>query len=127
MSIRNSLYSTVVKTIKEYGIDITVYRDVYENEVGVKVLVDTIAVGTFKAVIDNSKSGGSSQDRYSTGNLIVPRKSAQVYIAWDEESAKIQYGDYIYLDGLRYTLSIPQNLVHYNLLIQLDAEVYLDE
>ena len=127
MSFRQSLYKTVVQTMNEYGIDITIYRDMYENELGVKTLKEQgQVVGTFKAVIDNSKSSASSS-RYQMSGMVTPHISATVYISYDEVSATIQYGDYFVINGLRYTLDLPQDLVHYNLLFQFNAIVNVNE
>lgn len=127
MSFRQSLYKTVIQTMNEYGIDITIYRDVYENEVGVKTLKKQgQVVGVVKAVIDNSKSG-SSLDRYQMTGMVTPQIMATVYIPYDKVSANIQYGDYFIMNNLRYTLDLPQDLVHYNLLFQFNAIVNVNE
>lgn len=127
MSFKQSLYKTVVQTMNEYGIDITIYRDVYENEVGVKTLKEQgQVVGTFKAVIDNSKAS-NQLNRYQISGMVTPQIAATVYIPYDELSATIQYGDYFIIDGLRYSLDLPQDLVHYNLLFQFNAVVNVNE
>lgn len=127
MSFRQSLYKTVLQTMNEYGIDITIYRDVYENEVGVKTLKKQgQVVGTFKAVIDNSKSSNQSA-RYQMSGMVTPQIMATVYIPYDKVSANIQYGDYFIMNNLRYTLDLPQDLVHYNLLFQFNAIVNVNE
>lgn len=127
MSFRQSLYKTVLQTMNEYGIDITIYRDVYENKVGVKTLKEQgQVVGRFKAVIDNSKSSSQS-NKYQVSGMVTPQLAATVYIPYDERAATIQYGDYFVMDGLRYTLELPQDLVHYNLLFQFNAVVNINE
>lgn len=127
MSFRQSLYKTVVQTMNEYGIDITIYRDVYENEVGVKTLKKQgQVVGVVKAVIDNSKSSSQSS-RYQMPGMVTPQIMATVYIPYDKISANIQYGDYFIMNNLRYTLDLPQDLVHYNLLFQFNAVVNVNE
>lgn len=126
MSFRQSLYKTVLQTMNEYGLDVTIYRDVYENEVGVKTLKEQgQVVGTFKAVIDNSKSNQPS--RYQVSGMVTPQITATVYIPYDEVSATIQYGDYFIMNNLRYILDLPQDLVHYNLLFQFNAIVNVNE
>jgi hypothetical protein len=127
MSFRQSLYKTVIQTMNEYGLDIIIYRDVYENEVGVKALKKQgQVVGTFKAVIDNSKSNSQSS-RYQMSGMVTPQITATVYIPYDEMAATIQYGDYFIMNNLRYTLDLPQDLVHYNLLFQFNAIVNVNE
>lgn len=127
MSFKQSLYKTVLQTMNEYGIDITIYRDMYENEVGVKTLKEQgQVVGTFKAVIDNSKSSNQSA-RYQMSGMVTPQITATVYIPYDEVSATIQYGDYFIMNNLRYILDLPQDLVHYNLLFQFNAIVNINE
>lgn len=127
MSFKQSLYKTVLQTMNEYGIDIIIYRDVYENEVGVKTLKKQgQVVGVVKAVIDNSKSNSQSS-RYQVSGMVTPQQSATVYIPYDRVSANIQYGDYFIISNLRYTLDVPQDLVHYNLLFQFNAIVNVNE
>lgn len=127
MSFKQSLYKTVVQTMNEYGIDITIYRDVYENEVGVKTLKKQgQVVGVVKAVIDNSKSSSQSSE-YQVSGMVTPQIVATVYIPYDKISANIQYGDYFIMNNLRYTLDLPQDLVHYNLLFQFNATVNVNE
>lgn len=127
MSFKQSLYRTVVQTMNEYGIDITIYRDVYENEVGVKTLKEQgKVVGVFKAVIDNSKAS-NQLNRYQISGMVTPQISATVYIPYDELAATIQYGDYFIINNLRYSLDLPQDLVHYNLLFQFNAVVNINE
>lgn len=127
MSFKQSLYKTVAQTMNEYGIDITIYRDVYENEVGVKTLKEQgQVVGTFKAVIDNSEAS-NQLNRYQMSGMVTPQITATVYIPYDELAATIQYGDYFIINNLRYSLDLPQDLVHYNLLFQFNAVVNINE
>ena len=46
--------------IEKYGVELDVYRDTYESEVGVQTYKDTSLVATIKGVLDNSKSSNSS-------------------------------------------------------------------
>ena len=49
------LLPQVVNAINTYGVTVTVYRDVYENKLGVKTLTQKkVFVCNMKAVIDNS-------------------------------------------------------------------------
>lgn len=122
-----TLLPTIVNVLNEYGIDIIVYRDVYENEVGVKTLKHKgVLVCKVKAVIDNSKSSSNVNNAYKVNGVVKPQGTATVYIAYDK-SIDIQNGDYFIIDGLRYTLSLPQDLLHYHLLYQYDAEVNISE
>lgn len=122
-----TLLPTIVNVLNEYGIDITVYRDVYENEVGVKTLkAKGVLVCKVKAVIDNSKSSSNVNNAYKVNGVVKPQGTATVYVAYDK-SIDIQNGDYFIIDGLRYTLSLPQDLLHYHLLYQYDAEVNISE
>lgn len=122
-----SLLPKIVTIINEYGIDVTILRDVYENEVGVKTLQDKgVLVCKVKAVIDNSKSSSNVNNAYKVNGIVKPQGTATVYVAYDK-SIDIQNGDYFIIDGLRYTLSLPQDLLHYHLLYQYDAEVNINE
>lgn len=121
-----TLLPKIVEVLNEYGVVITIVRDVYENEVGIRTLKEQAQpVCTVKAVIDNSKTSGKANNYYKVDGILKPQLTATVYIAYDEK-LNIQDGDYFIIDGIRYTLSIPQDLLHYNLLYQLNAEVNID-
>lgn len=117
-----SLLPQVVKAINEYGIEVTVYRNVYENQVGVRTLVKSgLEVATLKVVIDNS-NGSSSNSNYKKEGIVVPKNTATIYYAYSED-IKLERDDFIIIDGVKYILSVPQNLLHYNILYQVVAEV----
>lgn len=121
-----NLLPKIVSILNEYGVDITILRDVYENECGVKTLKEQAQpVYEVKAVIDNSKASGKPNNNYKVNGVVKPQLTATVYIAYDSKLT-IQDGDYFIIDGMRYTLSIPQDLLHYHLLYQFNAEVNIN-
>ena len=121
-----NLLPKIVSILNEYGVDITILRDVYENECGVKTLKEQAQpVYEVKAVIDNSKASGKPNNNYKVNGIVKPQLTATVYIAYDSKLT-IQDGDYFIIDGMRYTLSIPQDLLHYHLLYQFNAEVNIN-
>lgn len=121
-----NLLPKIVSILNEYGVDITILRDVYENECGVKTLKQQAQpMYKVKAVIDNSKASGKPNNNYKVNGIVKPQLTATVYIAYDSKLT-IQDGDYFIIDGMRYTLSIPQDLLHYHLLYQFDAEVNIN-
>lgn len=121
-----NLLPKIVSILNEYGVDITILRDVYENECGVKTLKQQAQpMYKVKAVIDNSKASGKPNNNYKVNGIVKPQLTATVYIAYDSKLT-IQDGDYFIIDGIRYTLSIPQDLLHYHLLYQFNAEVNIN-
>lgn len=121
-----NLLPKIVSILNEYGVDITILRDVYENECGVKTLKEQAQpMYKVKAVIDNSKASNKPNNNYKVNGIVKPQLTATVYIAYDSKLT-IQDGDYFIIDGMRYTLSIPQDLLHYHLLYQLNAEVNIN-
>lgn len=121
-----NLLPKIVSILNEYGVDITILRDVYENECGVKTLKQQAQpMYKVKAVIDNSKASGKPNNNYKVNGIVKPQLTATVYIAYDSKLT-IQDGDYFIIDGMRYTLSIPQDLLHYHLLYQFNAEVNIN-
>lgn len=121
-----NLLPKIVSILNEYGVDITILRDVYENECGVKTLKQQAQpMYKVKAVIDNSKASGKTNNNYKVNGIVKPQLTATVYIAYDSKLT-IQDGDYFIIDGMRYTLSIPQDLLHYHLLYQFNAEVNIN-
>ena len=50
------LLPKIQATIEKYGVELDVYRDTYESEVGVQTYKSTSLVTKIKGVLDNSKS-----------------------------------------------------------------------
>lgn len=125
-SLSASLLPQVVSLINTYGVEVTVYRDVYENELGVKTLKNQKqAVATLRVVIDNSKTT-SSNNRFKVEGMIRPQITATIYYAYDS-NVILEREDYIILDGVKYVFNIPQDVLHYHILYQVSAEVTINE
>lgn len=117
----------VVNALNEYGIEIIFFRDVYMNEVGVKTLKEQKKpILTVRAIIENSKGGGSGNNKYTKDSLMKPTQTAIIYIAY-VNNIVLKNDDYVLIDGVRYTIDMPQDILHYHLLYQLNAEVSLNE
>lgn len=118
-------FSTYLPTIKniiqEYGRPVTVYRDIFANELGTQVLQEKgFIIANINIVIDNSSSS-NSEDNTNSQSLHKPYTSATGYYAYDGE-IELRHGDYFILDGIKYVLHIPQDLVHTHLVYQVSLE-----
>lgn len=121
-----AIHAQVKSAINTYGIDIVIKRDVYRNEVGVQTLVEKGKhIAFVKAIIDNSNKNDALKNYYKTHGVLKNSNTCTIYFTYDS-TLKLQKGDYFILDGIRYTLGIPQDVLHYHLLIQVDCEVNED-
>lgn len=110
-----AILPTVTSAINTYGIDIDVYRDVYESEVGVQTYKDTIKVAQIKGVIDNSnvsKTSATTENEFKQNPL-----SATLYYPYDKD-LDIQQGDFLMVNSIKYILDIPVNVLEVGLLYQ---------
>ena len=122
-----SLLPKIQNVINNYGIDVTIKRDIYGIEVGVNTLIQAgKTIATIKAVIDNSSSN-SSGNNYHTEGITKIIQTANIYYAYDSKLPEIKEGDYFIIDNRIYRLGQPQNLLHYNLVYQSTAEVTIHE
>ena len=122
-----SLLPKIQNVINNYGIDVTIKRDIYGNEVGVNTLIKAgKTIATIKAVIDNSSSN-SSGNNYHTEGITKIIQTGNIYYAYDSKLPEIKEGDYFIIDNRIYRLGQPQNLLHYNLVYQSTAEVTIHE
>lgn len=119
------LLPQVIKIINEYGVTVDVYRNVYENDMfGVKKLQYNEMITSIKVVIDNSNKGNAN-NRFKSEGIVRPQNSATIYYAFDE-NINLEREDYFIIDGIKYILDVPQNLLHYNILYQVNAEVTVE-
>lgn len=121
------LLPQVVNAINTYGVTVTVYRDVYENKLGVKTLTQKkVFVCNMKAVIDNSAVASQYNQIYQgTSTIHKPVKTATLYYAYNS-AINLERGDYIIIDGIRYILDVPQDILHYHVLYQVDLEATVE-
>ncbi len=124
--LTKALLPQVISLINEYGVEVDIFRDVYQNnEIGIKELTSpSELVATIKVVIDNSKSNNINNNKNINGITRV-QQYAIVYYAYDA-NVSLNKDDYFIIDGLRYILDVPQNVLHYDLLYQADAEVTIE-
>lgn len=120
------LLPQVVKIINEYGITVDVYRNVYENDMfGVSRLETTEMITSIKVVIDNAQDSRTANNRFKVEGMIRPQNVATIYYAFDE-NVNLKREDYFIIDGIKYILDVPQNILHYNILYQVNAEVTIE-
>lgn len=112
------LLPKIQATIEKYGVELDVYRDTYESEVGVQTYKDTSLVATIKGVLDNSKSSNSSVQQeqqfhqYSiTGTLY--------YAYFQDPTYTIEPGDYVVINNIKYILDMPVDILEVGLLYQV--------
>ena len=120
------LLPQVVKTINEYGVTVDIFRNTYTNDMfGVNRLEATEMITSIKVVIDNSRDSQSVNNRFKVEGIIRPQNVATIYYAFDE-NVNLKREDYFIIDGIKYILDVPQNLLHYNILYQVNAEVTIE-
>lgn len=107
--------------VNEYGQLVEVKRDIYENVVGVKTLVEKgRIVASMRVIIDNSRS--SSSNNYNViGSITRPSSAGTLYYAYDE-NINIQRGDYIIIDNKKYIIDTPADIMHVHLVYQCNLE-----
>lgn len=121
----NQLLPTVVSAINNYGIDITIMRDNYNIEVGVKKYVDSESVYKIKGVLDNSKTNNKTGTQQYT-DFMQYSVDGTLYFAYDP-NIHILPGDYIIVHGVKYILDMPVNILEVNLLYQVTVKGVKDE
>lgn len=118
-------FSTYLPTIKsiiqDYGRSVTVYRDIFANELGTQVLKQKgFIVANINIVIDNS-SKSNSEDNTNSQSINKPYTTGTGYYAYDGK-VELRHGDYFIIDGIKYVMHIPQDLVHTHLVYQVSLE-----
>lgn len=117
----SSYLPTIKSIIQEYGRPVTVYRDVFANELGTQVLKEKgFIVSNINIVIDNSSTSNNEDDTNSQ-SLNKPYTTATGYYAYVGE-VELRHGDYFIIDGIKYVMHIPQDLVHTHLVYQVSLE-----
>lgn len=120
------LLPQVVKIINEYGITVDIFRNTYANDMfGVSRLETTEMITSIKVVVDNSQDSRTANNRFKTEGMIRPQNVATIYYAFDE-NVNLKREDYFIIDGIKYILDVPQNILHYNILYQVNAEVTIE-
>lgn len=118
------LLPQVVSIINEYGVVVDIYRNKYENDLyGIKNLESSNEfVCSIKVVIDNSKASTNANNKFKVEGIIRPQNTATIYYAYDE-TIQLNREDYFIIDNIKYILDIPQDILHYHILYQVNAEV----
>ena len=120
------LLPQVVKIINEYGITVDIFRNVYENDMfGVSRLETTEMITSIKVVIDNAQDSRTANNRFKVEGMIRPQNVATIYYAFDE-NVNLKREDYFIIDGIKYILDVPRNILHYNILYQVNTEVTIE-
>ena len=120
------LLPQVVKIINEYGVTVDIFRNTYTNDMfGVSRLETTEMITSIKVVIDNAHDSRTANNRFKVEGMIRPQNVATIYYAFDE-NVNLKREDYFIIDGIKYILDVPQNILHYNILYQVNAEVTIE-
>lgn len=120
------LLPQVVKIINEYGVTVDIFRNTYTNDMfGVSRLETTEMITSIKVVIDNAQDSRTANNRFKVEGMIRPQNVATIYYAFDE-NVNLKREDYFIIDGIKYILDVPQNILHYNILYQVNAEVTIE-
>ncbi|WP_434793100.1 hypothetical protein TPDSL_22880 [Terrisporobacter petrolearius] len=123
MSINVNLIKIQVdNAIKNYGTDIKILRDIYEeDENECEVLKESMKyISTIKGIIDNSSNNKDNKINDRQGVIKLDIKPS-LYIPYETNSI-LQENDYIEIDGVYYRVEILKDLVHYNLLYEVPLE-----
>lgn len=114
------LLPKIQATIEKYGVELDVYRDTYESEVGVQTYKDTSLVATIKGVLDNSKGSNSNVQQeqqfhqYSINGTLY-------YAYFQDPRYSIQPGDYVVINNIKYILDMPIDILEVGLLYQVSV------
>lgn len=120
------LLPQVVKIINEYGVTVDIFRNTYTNDMfGVNRLETTEMITSIKVVIDNAQDSRTANNRFKVEGMIRPQNVAAIYYAFDE-NVNLKREDYFIIDGIKYIIDVPQNILHYNILYQANAEVTIE-
>ena len=120
------LLPQVVKIINEYGVTVDIFRNIYTNDMfGVNRLETTEMITSIKVVIDNAQDSRTANNRFKVEGMIRPQNVATIYYAFDE-NVNLKREDYFIIDGIKYIIDVPQNILHYNILYQVNAEVTIE-
>ena len=110
-----TLLPTVINAINNYGIDISIYRDFFESEVGVQTYKETKKIAQIKGIIDNSsisKTSATTENEFKQNPI-----SGTLYYSYDKE-LDIQQGDFLIVNNIKYILDIPVDVLEVGLLYQ---------
>ena len=125
----NSIRQKVERAISKAPLQITVLRPnkVPDGCGGYIIPTDNpeTIVGTIEGILDNSSSG-SVTDNANPGGRAAYTKSPQFITIW-QEGITFKRGDYFLLDGKKYEVYNPVNILNMNIYWQLDLLVYVDE
>lgn len=110
-----TLLPTVINAINNYGIDISIYRDFFESEVGVQTYKETKKIAQIKGIIDNSsisKTSATTENEFKQNPI-----SGTLYYSYDKD-LDIQQGDFLIVNNIKYILGIPVDVLEVGLLYQ---------
>lgn len=112
------LLPKIQATIEKYGVELDVYRDTYESEVGVQTYKSTSLIAKIKGVLDNSKSSNSNVQQeqqfhqYSINGTLY-------YAYFQDTEYSIEPGDYVVINNIKYILDMPVDILEVGLLYQV--------
>ena len=118
------LLPQVVKIINEYGVTVDIYRNTFENDMfGINRFEgESELIASIKVVIDNAHDSRTVNNRFKVEGMIRPQNVATLYYAYDE-NVNLKREDFFILDGIKYIIDVPQDVLHYHILYQVNVEV----
>ena len=121
-SIQASAYNKVVNAINNYGYNVPIYRDIYEeDELGCKVLQEpNVYIDDIVCIIDNS--GGRTKSTVNTNRGIVKEVSYATLYTPYQENIPLQIDDIVLYENCFYKVTHILDLVHYHILLQASLE-----
>lgn len=117
----------IIKAITDYGYEGEILRHIYSvDEFECQILEEAFrSMGRVHVVIDNSGTGRQGSE--GTQGFDTRLREVKIYAAFDEEFI-VEVGDFIKYQEVLYEVTNITDLVHHNLLYQLDAKrVVADE
>ena len=112
------LLPKIQNAIAEYGVNLTIYRDIFESEVGVQTYKSTQKIATIKGVLDNSK--GSTIKTGQESEFMQKEISGTLYYPY-MSTPKILPGDYVIINDIKYILDTPVDLMEVGILYMVSV------
>lgn len=124
-----SIRQKVAQAISKAPLSITVYRENKQPDGCGGYIISqenpVIRVGKVEGILDNSSSGSINTSANEGGK--VPYSKAPQFITIWKPNLKFLRGDYFDLDGTRYVIDNPVNVLNMNIYWQLSLSAYIQE
>lgn len=122
-----SIRQKVERAINKAPLTITLMRDFKVDDGCGGYIIPEVRpdakVATIQGILDNSSSGVSGvSSTPSPGGIVTKSNSPKFITIWQEE-LEIKRGDYFTLDGVKYTVTNPVNILNMNIYWELSLEL----